>query len=55
MLERIQDLSPPSPGSCSLHMNGLNRLANELILNFLQQWQFPPDFINPEMGLITRL
>ena len=55
MLERIQDLLPPSLGSCHLHMNGLNRLANELILNFLQQWQFPPDFINPEMGLITRL
>ena len=55
MLERVQDLLPPSLGSCHLHMDGLNRLANELILNFLQQWQFPPDFINPEMGLITRL
>lgn len=33
-----------------LHMNGLNRPANELILNFLQQWQFPPAFYQTWAG-----
>lgn len=31
-------------GRRNLPMNGLNCSANELILNFLQQGQFPPAF-----------